>query len=298
MPAEYRTRCLVLRTFDQGESDRVVHLYTETHGRVSAIAKGARRSKRRFPGTLEILSQVDVRLVDPPRAQLMRLESAKLVSGFEGITSNLGRFAIACQFLELLDRLTGEREAHPDLFHFAVGVLEVLRDAEPDRLLALLVLAKTLARLGYRPQLVRCAVCSVDLPIAVGHAAFLPAQGGAVCRACAGVTETVVSLRLLHALEAGLRQPLRARGELGLGARDVERTELLVERFFRFQIGTDLRSAPFLRQALADALEPCPDSQLVDGIGERGDTPPAAAPDSVSTQTGLSRLDLDTDRRL
>jgi len=82
MPAEHRTRALVLRTFDQGESDRVVHLYTRTLGRVGAIAKGARRSKRRFPGTLEILSVVEVRLVDPPRAALMRLESAKLARAF------------------------------------------------------------------------------------------------------------------------------------------------------------------------------------------------------------------------
>jgi DNA repair protein RecO (recombination protein O) len=298
MPVEYRTRCLVLRTFDQGESDRVVHLYTETHGRVSAIAKGARRSKRRFPGTLEILSLIDVRLVDPPRAQLMRMEAAKLVGAFEGITSSLGRYAIACQFLELLDRLTAEREAHPELFHFAVGVLEVLRDAEPDRLLALLVLTKTLARLGYRPQLSRCAQCGAELPAAAAHVAFLPAHGGAVCRACAGPAEAAVPVRLLRALEAGLRQPLRARGELGLGARDVERIELLVERFFRFQIGTDLRSAAFLRQALADAEESAGDARAVDGAGERGDTPPAAAPDSASSQTGPSRLELESDRRL
>jgi hypothetical protein len=105
-------------------------------------------------------------------------------------------------------------------------------------------------------------------------------------------------VRLLRALEAGLRQPLRARGELGLGARDVERAELLVERFFRFQIGTDLRSAPFLRQALAEAEESCGDLQPVDGVEARRDTAPAAAPDSVSTRTGLSRLDLETDRRL
>jgi DNA repair protein RecO (recombination protein O) len=277
MPAEYRTRCLVLRTFDQGESDRVVHLYTETHGRVSAIAKGARRSKRRFPGTLEILSLVDVRLVDPPRAQLMRLEAAKLVGAFEGITANLGRYAIACQFLELLDRLTAEREAHPDLFHFAVGVLEVLSEAEPDRLLAVLVLAKTLARLGFRPQLTRCAVCGTEPAASVSQVAFLPAQGGAVCRSCSGPAEAAVPLRLLRALEAGLRQPLRSRAELGLAASDVERVELLVERFFRFQIGTDLRSAAFLRQALADAEESSRQSRAVDGVGERGDTAPAAA---------------------
>jgi DNA repair protein RecO (recombination protein O) len=139
MPVEYRTRALVLRTFDQGESDRVVHLYTAALGRVSAIAKGARRSKRRFPGTLEILSVADVRLVDPPRAQLMRLENAKLVRSFEAIPQRLGRYAIACQFLELLDRSTPERQPQPELFSFALGVLDVLDQAEPDALLALLL---------------------------------------------------------------------------------------------------------------------------------------------------------------
>ncbi len=277
MPPEHRTRCLVLRTFDQGESDRVVHLYSEGLGRVSAIAKGARRSKRRFPGTLEILSLVDVRLVDPPRAQLMRLEGAKLVGAFEGITAHLARFAVACQFLELLDRLTAEREANPELFHFAVGVLEVLRASEPDRLLAVLVLAKTLARLGFRPQLTRCAVCGAEPAPSVGQMAFLPAQGGAVCRACAGPAEASVPLRLLRALDAGLRLPLRARAQLGLSAREAERVELLVERFFRFQIGTELRSASFLRQALGDARESPARARAVDGTGERGDTAPAAA---------------------
>ncbi|MCZ6822253.1 MAG: DNA repair protein RecO, partial [Deltaproteobacteria bacterium] len=59
---EFRTRALVLRTFDLAESDRLVHLYTEDLGRVSAIAKGARRSQRRFPGTLEIFNLLDAQL--------------------------------------------------------------------------------------------------------------------------------------------------------------------------------------------------------------------------------------------
>ena len=124
---EIRTRALVLRCFDQRESDRLIHLYTESCGRVSVIAKGARRSRRRFPGVLEILTLLDVRIVDPPRASMMRLEGARLAAPFEGLVNDLGRYAIACQLLELLDRLTGEREANPELFHFAVGVLDVLR---------------------------------------------------------------------------------------------------------------------------------------------------------------------------
>jgi hypothetical protein len=125
-------------------------------------------------------------------------------------------------------------------------------------------------------------VCGAEPAASVTKITFLPAHGGAVCRNCAGPAEGTVPLRLLRALEAGLRQPLRARFELGLSARDVERVELLVERFFRFQIGTELRSAAFLRQALADLEAATDDVRAVDGAGERGDTAPAAAPIGAS----------------
>jgi DNA repair protein RecO (recombination protein O) len=269
VPPEYRTRALVLRTFDQGESDRVVHLYTERLGRVSAIAKGARRSKRRFPGTLEIFSVLDVRLVDPPRASLMRLEGARLVQPLEGLTEELGRYAIGCHFLELLDRITTEGDANPELFRFVVGVLDVVRCERPDRLLALLVQLKLLARLGYRPQLLDCALCGGALR--GPRAAFSSRHGGAVCGACAPADDPGVSSGLLAALERGIRSPLRERSKLGLAAADVSVAERLVNRFFQFHIGFEPRSGVFLRQALAGA------QQLDDPLG-RGDTPAAPAP--------------------
>ena len=58
-----RTEALLLRALDFGESDRIVHLLTPERGRVAAIAKGARRSVRRFPGTLDIGNRLAVQLV-------------------------------------------------------------------------------------------------------------------------------------------------------------------------------------------------------------------------------------------
>ena len=268
---EYRTRAVVLRTFDHGESDRLVHLYTEKLGRVSAIAKGARRSRRRFPGTLEIFSRLEVQIVDPPRAQLMRLEGAVLVDPGEELVQHLGRFAIASQLLEVLDRLTGEREVNSDLYRFLVGVLEVLGGEEPDRLLALLVFTKTVARLGYRPQLVHCANCARALSDEP-RVAFDPAQGGAVCRACAGVELPAVSARLLAQLEAGIRTPLRERAALGIPAGALPQAERLLGHFFRFHLGFELRTADFLRQII--------DLECLDGARPPGDTAPAPVPAS------------------
>ncbi len=249
MPLEYRTRALVLRTFDQGESDRLVHLYTEALGRVSAIAKGARRSKRRFPGTLELFSLLDVRLVDPPRSSLLRLEGARLARPFEPLAADLGRYGIGCMFCELLDRLTGEHESNPDLFRFAVGALDVLCSEKPDRLLATLLLAKTLARLGYHPQLVRCSRCGEALGDAP-RVAFDAREGGAVCRTCGGPESPEVPAHVLAALETGIRSPLRERGQLGLGLDEVRQADALVWRFFRFHVGLELRSEAFLRLSL------------------------------------------------
>jgi DNA repair protein RecO (recombination protein O) len=248
MPREHRTRALVLRTFDQGESDRLVHLYTEKLGRVSAIAKGARRSRRRFPGTLELFSVVEARLVAPPRSALMRLEGARIARPLDGLTQDLVRFAIACEFVELLDRLTADGESHPELFAFAEGLLDVLQGEPADRLLAVLVLAKTLSRLGYRPQLAACVSCGAAL--GQGVVAFSAQQGGALCPSCAGGSGAAVPAVLLAALERGIRTPLRERAKLGLDPESVQRCERLLRDFFRYHVGFEPRSAAFLRFAL------------------------------------------------
>ena len=53
MAGSLKTEAIVLRSIRFGEADRVLHLYTPQRGRVSAIAKGVRRSKSRFGGRLE-----------------------------------------------------------------------------------------------------------------------------------------------------------------------------------------------------------------------------------------------------
>ncbi|HEX3454750.1 MAG TPA: DNA repair protein RecO, partial [Gaiellaceae bacterium] len=58
----YSTEAVVLRSIRLGEADRVLHLYTEAHGRIGAVAKGVRKTKSRFGGRLEPLSHVELML--------------------------------------------------------------------------------------------------------------------------------------------------------------------------------------------------------------------------------------------
>ena len=245
---EEKTRALVLHVYDHGESDRLIHLYTESMGRVSAIAKGARRSRKRFPGALEILNVLEIRIVDPPRSSLMRLEAATVLQPFEPMVQDLGRYAIGCEFIEILDRFTGDHEANPELFAFALGVMEVVASESPDRLLALLIRAKTFARLGYRPQLAACVLCGTELR-ANGNVAFVPREGGAVCRSCGPDEAQRVPSRLMLALERGIRTPLRERDKLEILSPELRQAESLFGRFVLYHIG-ELRSGAFLRDIL------------------------------------------------
>ena len=68
------TDALILRYVDYGESDRIVHLLTPAVGRLAAIAKGARRSQKRFPGTLDLFNQLRVQVDRRRRGGLARLD--------------------------------------------------------------------------------------------------------------------------------------------------------------------------------------------------------------------------------
>ena len=72
------TPAVVLRTREYGESDKIVTVLSRAAGKFSGIAKGAKRSQRRFPGTLEIFSHVTLDYKRRPHSELAFLDRAPL----------------------------------------------------------------------------------------------------------------------------------------------------------------------------------------------------------------------------
>jgi len=77
----FSDEAVVLGTVDFGEADRIVTLFTRNHGRLSAFAAGARKSKRRFAGALEAGTHLTARLVTP-RGDTPRLDGADVHKSF------------------------------------------------------------------------------------------------------------------------------------------------------------------------------------------------------------------------
>lgn len=252
--ASIRTEALILRSVEFGESDRILHLLVPEIGRLSAIAKGARRSVKRFAGTLDIFNHVSVQAECRPTASLARLDQAKLIEPFAALRVDAGRFALGCYLLELFDRLAPEGGVEADtrrLFSFAVGALRALTIRVPDTRLRTLLELRALDALGLRPELERCVRCATVLgggaPIG-----FHVADGGVVCDRCATLGGEVIRVHpgTLRALERGLRFDLDQLDHLVISRASLAEARHLLGRFQRFHLGVELRSGRFLDQVL------------------------------------------------
>lgn len=262
-----QTEAVVLRVIEFGESDRIVHLLVPDSGRLTAIAKGARRSVRRFPGTLDLFNHLRIALDTRRTSAMARLDQATLLRPFGGLRAASARFALGCYLVELLDRLAPEGATPGDarrLFAFALDALDQAAHAPLDLRLRPLLELRALDALGLRPELRCCVRCGDALrgPGDAGSGAagtadvgFHVAEGGPLCPRCgAGVPGLLrVALGTLRALEGALRLSPRQLERLVLGPRALEEARTLLARFHRFHLGLELRS-----ERVLDELFPAP----------------------------------------
>jgi DNA repair protein RecO (recombination protein O) len=182
-----QSAALVLRAVDYGESDRVITLLTRDHGRVSTIARAARKSKRRFAGALEGFALIHAEYTQG-RGALPRLDLARVTRAFPRLLSNLEALDAAGALMRLARDLLPERAPEPDVFDSLLEALELLDAGASPRAVRLCCEARLLAVTGFAPMLQACVSCGRE-PSPERLALFDAARGGIVCRACGGGME-------------------------------------------------------------------------------------------------------------
>jgi DNA repair protein RecO (recombination protein O) len=185
-----KTEAVVLRSMRYGEADRILHLYTPARGRVSAIAKGVRRSRSRFGGRLEPFFRLRVELHEG-RSELLTVTGADTVDGHARLREDARALDAAARACDAVGRLFETSEPHPGVFNLLCRKLALL-DAQAGeaqregatpiaaRAGSLAFRLKLLLAAGLAPQLGSCASCGEREEL-VG---FSGAAGGVVCGAC------------------------------------------------------------------------------------------------------------------
>ncbi len=203
-------QALLLRRVEYGESDLVVTLLTDTIGRVSALARGARKSVKRFGGVIEPMHTLRIAYDDRSGAELVVLREAKLERARPFLVTSLERMQAAGIALNWVRKAAPPRTPEPQVWEAMSDLLDRLGDSQ-DTGSAQARLAATglrlLAAFGWGIDFERCVSCG-KAPGAVQAAAVDAARGGLICRACGGAR------RRLSARERSMLARAASGGEL------------------------------------------------------------------------------------
>ncbi len=208
MPQYDQALGIVIRSVDFSETSKVVTLFTREYGKLGAMAKGARRAKGSFEGSLDVLSVCRIGVIRKPSADLDLLTEARLEERFAGLGRDLQALYAGFFAAELLDALTQPHDPHPALFDAATAALRTLDRGTPPWLGATAFALAALGEIGYGLALDACCGCGApaDDDVRAGIApAFAANHGGLLCGHCrrgqAGWTELrPAALRALRAL--------------------------------------------------------------------------------------------------
>lgn len=172
---------LILASRDFGEADRLVVFLTPEEGRVTGVAKHARKSKRRFMNCLEPFSLVRFIFTAKAHQDLARLDSGELVEAFPQLRRDLAPLAAAACLTETTGEIVGAIDNLPELYEALLNALERLAGGGPSGSLLLSHLIRILALAGFKPRLQNCLACGRRNQ---GLAWFNPVRGGLLCEAC------------------------------------------------------------------------------------------------------------------
>lgn len=200
------TPAVVLGTIDYGEADRIVTLYTRELGKVAALARGARKSVKRFGAGLGLFGVGEALLHDRPQADLATLERFDGARGFPALLTDVAKMAHGGYACELVRELTPPRQPEPALFELLVTLFAALETSPARSETLRLFELQLLDRLGLRPELERCVACGAPAPERV---VLDLRRGGIVCASCPGHGQ---------ALAPGVRCSLVAAQQIDLAA--------------------------------------------------------------------------------
>lgn len=187
-----RTSAIVLKVTDHGESDKIVTFYSSTAGRQVAIARGAKRSTKRFVNKLEIFSWLEIHYGRQRPDALAQIDEAELLDPFIALRSNYEKYVAASTIIELILSWARENDADEALYNVLLWSLQNLKQELDALPLVIFFYMKLLGIVGYRPHLEGCIKCEAKL--VQGSYWFNINRGGLLCARCLGDSSPGTSL--------------------------------------------------------------------------------------------------------
>jgi len=178
----HKTEAIVLQVRNYSESSKIITCLTDKYGKLTLIAKGARRIKSQFGAGLDLFSHSEIVFYMKESRQLQTISQCTPRKVFGQLQQSIVKLAYASALTELTNLLIvdSETEAEPMnqmVFELLKSAL-LLVERTPENALPQLLWAFQLRMaeiLGYRPEFETCLACHTNATEI--QIAFVPTEG-------------------------------------------------------------------------------------------------------------------------
>lgn len=160
-PERFVTCGLVLRETVTRDADKILTVLTPDRGRLSVIARGARRKGSRVAAACQLLAYSEMTLYEKGRWTM--LDAADTIELFDGLRQDLTALSLAAYFAELTEAVSdGSGGDVLPLLLNALYALSALK--KPPQLVKPAFQFRLMALAGYEPMADGCALCGAPQP--------------------------------------------------------------------------------------------------------------------------------------
>ncbi|OGP50464.1 MAG: DNA repair protein RecO [Deltaproteobacteria bacterium RBG_13_43_22] len=239
---------IILQVQLYGEADLIIDFFSSQSGRMRGMAKGAKKSKKRFVHCLEPLNWVRLHLFEKQNVSLVRIDQGELIDPFPGIRKDFKKWGQAGFFCEMIKELFGVGDPNPAVFELIRESLKVLEQEKRDQEVFSIYQIRLFKLAGYAFHLTSCLSCGKKAE-EIQNPIFSPVRGGVICPSCHkgenGIRLSPGAVRSIHqSMHMSLPQVFRIRF-----TREIRgEIEGLLKSFSSYIIGKELGSARYLKQ--------------------------------------------------
>ena len=251
MPA-FTTPAILLRRMDYGDFDVIITFFTLKKGKLTLIAKSAKKSTKRFAGILELFSILDVVTGGGRGKGMLVLQEAVLREPFSEIRADFRKTAYASYWAELIYNWLEDQYKQEALYYLLEHVLSELNSGRTaENALHILFQMRFLSLTGHRPHLTACSQCRKSLDDIEQNRIHLDLQmGGILCAKCSSRSGSRIALsrgtiKQLMWIGSG---PLAKASRMKFNPPALNESTRFLEDFINFHLGKQPRSLKFLRQ--------------------------------------------------
>ncbi len=247
----FTTPAVLLRRLDYGDFDLILTFLSLQQGKISLIAKSAKKSTKRFAGILELFSLIEVVASTGRGRGLAVLQEATLIAPFSTIRNDISKTAYASYWCELINNWVEENQKEVRLFYLLKHALNQLDSGESTAAqISILFQMKLLHLTGHGPNLRQCGRCRKNIEsIQPNQVVFDIAKGAILCDGCSPgggrIRLSKATLKQLIWFESG---DLKKASRIRFGTQALREGLEFLEEFVPYALGTQPQSLRFLKQ--------------------------------------------------